>query len=400
MKKIFVICLCVLTICGCNKKEEKIVKKEVFIASKKEEKTYYVSNVSYIDHDDYYIDQNKSVVNVYKNVVNKETNNIIVQAQLDKDESNINDNLNDESKETIDDKFFQVTKDEKEEITDELNNNENNISESDMIIDSVSANENLMNEININQDDLIQDTLIEEDTNKEEFLQDENITVNNDVSKAEEIKKAGYYSPSGKYLGESNVKVVDVSYYQGDINWDVFAKDSDCYGVILRLGYYDTLDKKFEQNINELKRLNIPYGIYLFSYSTTINGSIKEANFTNQMIDKYDLKPTLGVYYDIESWTAKNGASSNIITKDMYDDIISNYINNVSNHLSNKYKVKVYSGRWYAMNRLSYESKKYVDWVAEYDSTCKFNGSYSMWQYTSKGNVPGINGNVDISYLY
>ncbi len=209
-----------------------------------------------------------------------------------------------------------------------------------------------------------------------------------------------YFSPSGKYLGTTKVKVVDVSYYQGDIDWSTFASESDCYGVILRLGYYDTLDKKFERNISEVKRLNIPYGIYLFSYSTTLTGAKKEAVFTNSMIDKYDLKPTLGIYYDIESWQSSNGSSSNEISKDMYDKITNIYVSEVSNHVNNLYKVKLYSGRWYAMNRLGALSKSYVDWVAEYNSTLKYDGPYSMWQYTSKGSVPGITGNVDISYLY
>ncbi len=207
-----------------------------------------------------------------------------------------------------------------------------------------------------------------------------------------------YFSPSGKYLGTNNIKVVDVSYYQGDINWDLFASESDCYGVILRLGYWNTLDKKFERNINELKRLNIPYGIYLFSYASSLNGAKTESDFTNDMIDKYDLNPTLGIYYDIESWKTNTGNSDNI-SKARYDEIIQLYINSVSNHTSYKYKVKVYSGRWYAMNRLGSISKKHVDWVAEYNSTCKYDGVYSMWQYTSKGRVPGIEGNVDISYI-
>ena len=207
-----------------------------------------------------------------------------------------------------------------------------------------------------------------------------------------------YFSPSGKYLGTSKIKVVDVSYYQKDINWEKFKNESDCYGVILRLGFYQTLDKKFIQNLNELKRLNIPYGIYLFSYSTTLSGAKKEANFTNNMISTYDINPTLGIYYDIESWNAKN-SSSNEISKDMYNKIVEEYINTVNNYNGGKYKVKVYSGRWYAMNRLGEAAKNHVDWVAEYNSTCKYDSAYSMWQYTSKGSIPGIEGNVDISYI-
>ena len=235
---------------------------------------------------------------------------------------------------------------------------------------------------------------IEDSSIKKEIIGDSIVV----KEEKEEIKK-GYYSPSGKYLGETKVKVIDVSYYQKDINWDLFYNESDCYGVILRLGYWTTLDKKFERNISELKRLNIPYGIYLFSYSTTTSGALKEANFTNKMFDKYNLDPTLGIYYDIESWNTKN-SNSNSITKNMYDNIITTYITNVSNHVNYRYKVKVYSGRWYAMNRLGAISKKYVDWVAEYNNTCKYDAYYSMWQYTSKGRIPGINGNVDISYLY
>ena len=155
----------------------------------------------------------------------------------------------------------------------------------------------------------------------------------------------------------------------------------------------------FERNINEIKRLNIPYGIYLFSYATTLNGALKEMNFTNQMINKYNIEPTLGIYYDIESWNTKSSSSNNI-SKEKYDSIVQLFINGVSNYVSYKYKVKVYSGRWYAMNRLGSIAKSYVDWVAEYNSTCKYDSNYSMWQYTSKGSIPGINGNVDISYLY
>jgi len=64
------------------------------------------------------------------------------------------------------------------------------------------------------------------------------------------------------------------------------------------------------------------------------------------------------------------------------------------------YDVEVYSGRWYAMNRLGNIAKSYVSWVAEYNKTLKYDGPYKMWQYTSSGSEPGINGRVDTSYLY
>ncbi len=302
----------------------------------------------------------------------------------------------------------------KEEII-QTESNENNVEEIISNVSNSPTETDVTDSIKMNEEENNNDSS-EDVTNEAIPIQNESVNLKNGFYQEEgstyyyenDIKVTGlkningvnnYFSPSGKYLGTNNIKVIDVSYYQKDIDWDKFAKESDCYGVILRLGYYETLDKKFERNICELKRLNIPYGIYLFSYSSTLNGAKKEANFTNNMITKYDINPTLGIYYDIESWSTKTSNSNNI-TKSMYDAIIQHYINSVSYYTNYKYKVKVYSGRWYAMNRLGSISKKYVDWVAEYNKTCKYDSEYSMWQYTSKGSVPGIKGNVDISYLY
>lgn len=390
MKKIFVFLICLLLMCGCNKNNEKEIKKVVsdkILSSVDVKKSYYAFSISYINHDDYYdfAKQEVNILNYAKDdsspilIETNASENTIVDINLDANES---EELEENTKQDIE----VIVEEEVLEV-------ENDIVE-------IWQEENIENETSVEEEkedkniELIKDIEPIYETNSESIIDSVVLLDTNEET------KEGYYSPIGKYLGDTNVKVIDVSYYQGDINWDLFAKESDCYGVILRLGYYDTLDKKFEQNIRELKRLNIPYGIYLFSYATTMNGSNKEANFTNDMIDKYDLKPELGIYYDIESWSAKNGATSDVITKDMYDNIISNYINKVSSHTNNNYKVKVYSGRWYAMNRLGDIAKSYVDWVAEYNSTCKYDGNYSMWQYTSKGSVPGITGNVDISYLY
>lgn len=347
---------------GIREEKKEVVKKE-----------YYSSKVPIISHDDYYsvldIKEENKKIEEYSDEEEKATDNIDETILEEKEDENLDDENNK-------DEVLENSETEKE--SEEENNEDEKISEEES---------NLVNEVSsIETKDFIEESAISSDLSL--------ATNDNDT-----VKEEGYYSPSGKYLGKNNVKVVDVSYYQGSINWDLFARDSDCYGVILRLGYYDSLDKKFEENINEVKRLNIPYGIYLFSYSSTMNGSNKESNFTNEMIDKYDLKPELGIYYDIESWSSKNGSNSDNISKIEYDNIISNYVSNVSNHINNKYKVKVYSGRWYAMNRLGDVSKSYVDWVAEYNKTCKYDRPYSLWQYTSSGRVPGINGNVDISYL-
>ena len=380
MKKIIMFILFIVILSGCNKDKE-ITKKE--ISNKKEEiispKKYYSYAVPIYDHDDYKIENKKSYKNIsnlnYKNTYDSSNdsnekeivnNNIIGNDDTDKENSLIKENLENEE-------------DEKGKLTEkevDLNDTKEKINEE------------------------------KEEKNREDNKKILSPTLDDTKEKLKEDKKEdnkdkvqmGYYSPSGKYLGTTNVKVIDVSYYQGNINWDLFAKESDCYGVILRLGYYTTLDKKFESYLKEIKRLNIPYGIYLFSYSKTEKGALKEANFVSSMVDKYDLSPSLGIFYDIESWNSKN-SNSNDISKRMYDNIVQIFINKVSSHINYKYKVKVYSGRWYAMNRLGSIAKSYVDWVAEYNKTCKYDSIYSMWQYTSRARVPGINTNVDVSYI-
>lgn len=367
MKKIFCFIMIILIITGCDKKVKTTVKekrKEVaktIISEKRRLFSYVVNNVS---HDDYYQEEENKDNEQTIVVKNEEVESVINKTSSE-----------DNSIEIIEEK--NNTMEEAEELVIEDDKEETQIKDDE--------------EDNIDNTDAVEEE--KETTNIPPLEEKKEIVLNEEVISSKINSVATNVSENRK------LKVIDVSYYQGDINWDLFVKKSDCYGVILRIGYWNTLDKKFESYIKDIKRLNIPYGIYLYSYSSSLYGSNIEANFTNYVIDKYSLNPILGIYYDIESWKTKTSSSDNI-TKNTYDEIISNYVNKVSNHINNKYKVKVYSGRWYAMNRLGDISKSYVDWVAEYNDTCKYDQSYSMWQYTSKGIVPGIKGNVDISYMY
>ena len=363
-----------------NKKEDKKklanVKKISVKAEEKFESKLYAQVINDVINDYSYHDYNEEMVS-YENIYDVSVNTSYAEEIIEELSEEVNEEISEE----------------------ELDENVQNDEEKEEIIEETPDENECENNEDANSEKILEEEKV---VTKTGFYEENGITYyyeeDNKITGVKNIDGVNnYFSPSGKYLGTSNVKVLDISYYQGDINWDELASNGDFYGVILRVGYYTFPDKKFEEYISNVKRLNIPYGIYLFSYATDINGSNREASFTNNMIDKYDLKPTLGIYYDIESWTSTN-ATSDSITKYGYDEIIENYINSVSNHIDNAYKVKVYSGRWYAMNRLG-SSKRYVDWVAEYNSSCLYDDVYSMWQYTSTGSMPGINGNVDISYL-
>lgn len=390
----------IMNVIPVKNNEKKILKDDVIVSDvieNKKERTYYTSTVAKIDQD--YTIKNTNSKEKVNNDINEDDFEIIYEKKEESPkqivyEENFNDALeNSENDEEINKEDNENEENKENKITSDIKVNESDIS-------FASSDCDVLESDNIRGEEIFNPSTI---NLKNGFKEEGGVTYyyenDNKVTGIKNIDGIdNYFSPSGKHLGTSKIKVVDVSYYQKDIDWEKFKNESDCYGVILRLGYYETLDKKFISNLNELKRLNIPYGIYLFSYSTTLTGAKKEANFTNNMISTYNITPTLGIYYDIESWNAKN-SSSNEISRDMYNKIVEEYINTVNNYNGGKYKVKVYSGRWYAMNKLGQVAKNHVDWVAEYNSTCKYDGAYSMWQYTSKGSIPGIEGNVDISYI-
>ena len=412
MKKIFIVIMCIFLF-GCNKENENIntTSKKVNI----QKKSYYAFKVKTDDDISYNVDDgldgDKISYNTSNNLEEKEE----IIEEVVEGEDNIIENISDEEKENLDNN--EIESNDSNNLDDK---NSYDVKQEDVIISNDKEKEDNSNSKDIRlmtaetsyviEDDSISNNeivseKIEEKDEKTDTTEEKKEDIKEEIKPSEEEKvpnieeKKGYYSTLGTYLGDTKVKVIDISYHQGIIDFDSFVNSDLYYGVILRVGYYNTMDKLFERNINEIKRLNIPYGIYLFSYSTNSSESLIEAEFTNSMIDKYDLKPKLGIYYDIESWNTKRKSSDNI-SKETYDSMVSSYINSVSNHVNNNYKVKVYSNRWYAMNRLGSKSKAFVDWVAEYNKTCKYDAPYSMWQYTSKGSVPGIKGNVDISYLY
>ena len=139
----------------------------------------------------------------------------------------------------------------------------------------------------------------------------------------------------------------------------------------------------------------------MFSYASTTNGANTEANFTNNIINEYDLNPTLGIYYDLEDWYISSDNTSNNLSKTNYDDIARTYINSVTSHVGNKYKVKIYANLNFVNNRFGEYARSQSDWIAHYNvSECGYDGNYSLWQYTSEATLDGVRGYVDMSYLY
>lgn len=195
--------------------------------------------------------------------------------------------------------------------------------------------------------------------------------------------------------------VIDVSEWQGDIDW-AKAKADGVEGVIIRLGYGEgnNADKKAQRNISECKRLGIPFGIYWYSYADTPSIAKGEGADVVSKLKQFGVNPSdlaYPVYYDLEKWTWEGHQPPT--DPNVYNDIVNNWYSALQ---SAGYKnLGVYSYTSYLQGPLKHaDIYAKTTWVAQYGARMGFDSfptDSRGWQYTSSGKVDGISGNVDMN---
>ena len=191
--------------------------------------------------------------------------------------------------------------------------------------------------------------------------------------------------------------VIDVSVHQGVIDFNK-VKASGVEGVVIRAGYgKSTIDKYFKANIKGAVDAGIKYiGVYWFSYAYTVDIAKREAQFCSEVINDYKGYLNLGVYFDWEydsmDYARKVGVTPN---KALITDMTAAFCEKIND---SGYKAGYYLNLDYSKNYID-ESKLtgYRRWFARYVSTKQTN--CYLWQYSSKGSVNGIAGNVDMNEL-
>lgn len=195
--------------------------------------------------------------------------------------------------------------------------------------------------------------------------------------------------------------VIDVSGWQGDIDW-AKAKADGVEGAIIRLGYGEgnNADKKAQRNISECKRLGIPFGIYWYSYADTPSIAKEEGADVVAKLKQFGVNPSdlaYPVYYDLEKWTWEGHKPPT--DPNMYNNIVNNWYSALQ---SAGYKnLGVYSYTSYLQGPLKHaDIYAKTTWVAQYGARMGFDSfptNSRGWQYTSSGKVDGISGNVDMN---
>lgn len=195
------------------------------------------------------------------------------------------------------------------------------------------------------------------------------------------------FSVGGGYWG------IDVSHHQGVIDWEA-VKAAGIDFAIIRCGYGMNLpeqdDKQWSRNVSECERLGIPYGVYFYSYAMTADMAVEEAIHAVRLLEGHN--PDLPVFYDMEENRQLVVGNSGLAEMArIFCDIVS----------SKGYEVGVYANlNWWNHYLTDAVFENWYRWVAEWRSSCSYNGRYEMWQYTDEGQISGINGFVDMNYWY
>lgn len=203
-----------------------------------------------------------------------------------------------------------------------------------------------------------------------------------------------FYNDKLKQITGAVAKGLDVSHHQGKIDWEKVSK-SDVDFVIIRCGYGNNLtsqdDKYFAQNVAGCEKYNIPYGIYIYSYALSKSDAKSEANHVLRLIKSTGAKPTYPIYIDYED------SSQNGLTPKQLGNFATAFFNKT---IAAGYKAGVYANlNWWTNKLTDSRFNQWTKWVAQYNSACSYTKPYQIWQSTSTGKVPGVNGNADLNFL-
>lgn len=204
----------------------------------------------------------------------------------------------------------------------------------------------------------------------------------------------GYVNSLNQVIPGATMKGIDVSQWNGDIDWAT-VKKTDVEYAIIRCGYGSNYtsqdDTKFKRNIEGCIKNKIPFGVYLYSYATNKSMAKSEAEHVLRLIKGYKLD--FPVYYDLED-NSQTGLSKSTI-----GTMAKTFCNTIS---EKGYKVGIYANLYWWNNYLTdkaFENSSWYKWIAQYNYKCDYKGKYEMWQATSSAYVKGC-GTTDVNFWF
>ncbi len=195
---------------------------------------------------------------------------------------------------------------------------------------------------------------------------------------------------------------IDVSKHQGNIDWKK-VKNAGINFAMIRGGYrgytegYINEDIKFKDNVKNAYENGIKVGIYFYSSAVNEIEAREEAEFILNLINKYNIKSyiTYPIAIDIEDFEDTRNYSLSIQQR---TNIVKTFCEVIKN---NGLKPMVYSYTYFLETKLDMNKLiNYDTWIADYYGNTWYKRKYTIWQYSDKGNIDGIEGDVDLNYSY
>ncbi len=186
---------------------------------------------------------------------------------------------------------------------------------------------------------------------------------------------------------QSIAKGVDVSKYQGAIDWASVAAQGYSFTFIKIGSSKSGVDPMFVANMAGASAAGLRTGGYIYSYATTVEGAVAEATFAIAALESMPV--SFPVAFDIEDDVQKG------LTPAQQQEIVNAFCTVIENA---GYYPMVYTNKNWFLTRLG--PTVYDQWVAQYADACDYPLAFTVWQATSNCTVAGIRGRVDGEYLY
>ena len=213
------------------------------------------------------------------------------------------------------------------------------------------------------------------------------------------IQGAKYYFNSDGHLSTgSGTMGIDVSKWNGSIDWNA-VKNSGVSFAIIRCGYRGSStgalieDPKFRANVSGAKAAGLAVGAYFFTQATNEVEAVEEASMAASLCSGYGL--SLPIFLDVEV----SGGRGDAIGADMRTAVVKAFCQTVRN---SGFAAGVYANKTWLTERMhASQLTSYKIWLAQYAASPTYTATrYDYWQYSSKGKISGISGNVDLNIRY
>lgn len=209
-------------------------------------------------------------------------------------------------------------------------------------------------------------------------------------AQAQEWTRQGesYQMPDGTPIEGAISRGIDVSYWKKEVDWEQVAAD-DIDFVMLGTRFRGEVDPYFSINAQKAREAGLEVGAYIYSYATTVEMAEQEAEFVLDLVKDYEIS------YPI-AFDAEDNATLGTLPPSQVSEIIVAFCSKIE---AAGYHPMLYANEYWLNHKIDLSMLNYDVWVARYQTMYTYENP-SMWQATNTGTINGVDGNVDIDFLF